>query len=249
MVNETIRKLQEMRLSVMAKTYMDQLEHPEEFESMTFNERFALIVDHESDIRLNNKLKKLINSAKFPSNTDDLEDILYWPDRHLNRDLIQQLRTNAFIDKKRNVLFLGPTGSGKTFLANALGINACRAGYKVRYLRLPDFFAEYAEAEARNEQLTLMKTYQKVRLLILDEFLLLPIGEEQQRMLLELLERRWGQSATIFCSQFDVSGWHSQLGGGAVADAIMDRIIPGSYKMKLEGDVSMRQRIAEMTEE
>ena len=139
MVNETIRKLQEMRLSVMAKTYMDQLEHPEEFESMTFNERFALIVDHESDIRLNNKLKKLINSAKFPSNTDDLEDILYWPDRHLNRDLIQQLRTNAFIDKKRNVLFLGPTGSGKTFLANALGINACRAGYKVRYLRLPDF--------------------------------------------------------------------------------------------------------------
>ena len=89
-----------------------------------------------------------------------------------------------------------------------------------------------------------MKTYQKVRLLILDEFLPLPIDEEQQRMLLELLERRWWQSATIFCSHFDVSGWHSQLGGGAVADAIMDRIIPGSYKMKLEGDVSMRQRIA-----
>ena len=88
-VNESIRKLQEMRLSVMAKTYMDQLEHLEEFESMTFNERFALIVDHKSDIRLNNKLKKLINTAKFPSNTDDLEDILYWPDRHLNHDLIQ----------------------------------------------------------------------------------------------------------------------------------------------------------------
>jgi DNA replication protein DnaC len=112
------------------------MEHPEEFESMTFNERFSLIVDRESDVRLNTKLKKLITSAKFPSNTADMEDILYWPDRHLDRDLIQMLRTNAYIDKKRNVMFLGPTGSGKTFLANALGINACRDGYKVLYLRL-----------------------------------------------------------------------------------------------------------------
>ena len=248
MVNETVRKLQEMRLSVMAKTYMDQMEHPEEFESMTFDERFSLIVDRESDVRLNTKLKKLITSAKFPSNTADMEDILYWPDRRLNRDLIQMLRTNAYIDKKRNVMFLGPTGSGKTFLANALGINACRGGYKVLYLRLPDFFAEYAEAEAKTAQLDLMKKYQKIKMLILDEFLLIPINELQQRMLLELLERRWGQSATIFCSQFDIPGWHSQLGGGAVADAIMDRIIPGSYKMKLEGDVSIRQRMAEMEE-
>lgn len=248
MVNETIRKLHEMRLSVMAKTYMDQIEHPEEFASMTFNERFSLIVDRESDARLNTKLKKLVHSAKFPNNNADLEDILYWPDRHLDRDLIQHLRTNGYIDKKRNVIFLGPTGTGKTFLANALGINACYAGYKVRYLRLPDFFAEYAEAEAKVSQLDLMKSYQKVRLLILDEFLLIPINEFQQRMLLELLERRWGQAATIFCSQFDVSGWHGQLGSGAVADAIMDRIIPGSYKMKLESNVSMRQRIAEMNE-
>ncbi|MBE6073037.1 MAG: hypothetical protein E7202_00595 [Selenomonas ruminantium] len=92
--------------------------------------RFSLIVDRESDVRLNTKLKKLITSAKFPSNTADMEDILYWPDRRLNRDLIQMLRTNACIDKKRNVMFLGPIGSGKTFLANAPGINACRGAIR-----------------------------------------------------------------------------------------------------------------------
>ena len=246
MVNETVRKLQEMRLSVMAKTYLDQLDHPVDFARMSFDERFSLIVDREADVRLNNKLKKLIHQAGFPCNSVDLEDLIYLPDRHLNRELIQSLRSNMYIDKKRNVIFIGPTGCGKTFLANALGISACRAGYKVRYLRLPDFFAEYAEAEAKNQQLELMKKFQKVRMLILDEFLLVALTNDQQRILLELLERRSEQSSTIFCSQYSVHGWHEQIGGGAIADAILDRIIPGAYTMEIKGDVSMRQRLADM---
>ena len=248
MVNETVRKLQEMRLSVMAKTYLDQMDHLEDFAGMSFDERFSLIVDREADVRLDNKLKKLIHQAGFPCNSVDLEDIMYLPDRHLNRELIKMLRSNGYIDKKRNAIFIGPTGCGKTFLANALGINACRAGYKVRYLRLPDFFAEYAEAEAKNQQLELMKKCQKVRLLILDEFLLVPLTSDQQRSLLELLERRSEQSSTIFCSQYSFQGWHEQIGGGAIADAILDRVIPGAYKMEIQGDVSMRQRLADMEE-
>ena len=90
-----------------------------------------------------------------------------------------------------------------------------------------------------------MKKCQTVRLLILDEFLLLPLAENQQRSLLELLERRCGQASTIFCSQFAITGWHEQLGGGAIADAILDRIVPGSNIMEIQGDVSMRQRLAE----
>ena len=248
MVNETVRKLQEMRLSVMAKTYLDQMDHLEDFTGMSFDERFSLIVDREADVRLDNKLKKLIHQAGFPCNSVDLEDIMYLPDCHLNRDLIKLLRSNGYIDKKRNVIFIGPTGCGKTFLANALGINACRAGYKAKYLRLPDFFAEYAEAEAKNHQLELMKKCQKVRLLILDEFLLIPLSGDQQRSLLELLERRSDQSSTIFCSQYSFQGWHEQIGGGAIADAILDRVIPGAYKMEIQGDVSMRQRLADTEE-
>ena len=121
MVNETVRKLQEMRLSVMAKTYLDQMDHLEDFTGMSFDERFSLIVDREADVRLDNKLKKLIHQAGFPCNSVDLEDLMYLPDRHLNRDLIKLLRSNGYIDKKRNVIFIGPTGCGKTFLANALG--------------------------------------------------------------------------------------------------------------------------------
>lgn len=198
MRNETIRKLQEMRLSAMAGAYMGQLEHPENFSNMTFDERFSLIVDHESDVRLNNKLKRLIRNAHFPNNQADLADIQYLPDRHLDRGLIHLLSTNAYIEKSRDIILCGATGSGKTFLANALGMNACQAGYKVLYLRLPDFFVEYALAAARNKQQDYTKKLQSVRLLILDEFLLVPVKPPQQESLLELLERRSGNTSTIY---------------------------------------------------
>lgn len=245
MRNETIRKLQEMRLSAMAGAYMTQLEHPENFSNMTFDERFALIVDHESDVRLNNKLKRLIRNAHFPNSQADLADIQYLPDRHLDRGLIHLLSTNAYIEKSRDIILCGATGSGKTFLANALGMNACRAGYKALYLRPPDFFVEYALAAARNKQQDYTKKLQNVRLLILDEFLLVPVKPPQQESLLELLERRSGNTSTIYCSQYSFAGWHEQLGGGAIADSILDRIIHGSYKLEIKGDVSMRQRLAE----
>ena len=98
------------------------------------------------------------------------------------------------------------------------------------------------------QKLDLMKECQKVRLFILDELLLVPLSRDQQRSLLELLERRSDQSSTIFCSQYSFQGWHEQIGGGAIADAILDRIIPGAYKMEIQGDVSMRQRLADTEE-
>lgn len=248
MKNETIRKLQEMRLSVMAKAYMDQIENPDEYAGMTFDERFTLIVDKESDVRLNNKLQRLIKNAHFSESQADLSAIQYISDRHLDRDLISLLRTNAYIDKQRNVILCGATGCGKTFIANALGTNACRAGYKVLYIRLPDFFAEYDLAVAKNRQQEYLRKLQNIRLLILDDFLLFPVNDNCRESLLELLEYRLGKASTIFCSQFAYEGWHEQLGGGAVADAILDRIIPGSYKLEIQGSVSMRQRIAESEE-
>lgn len=172
MRNETIRKLQEMRLSAMAGAYMIQLEHPENFSNMTFDERFALIVDHESDVRLNNKLKRLIRNAHFPNSQADLADIQYLPDRHLDRGLIHLLSTNAYIEKSRDIILCGATGSGKTFLANALGMNACRAGYKALYLRLPDFFVEYALRPPETNSKTIQRSFRMFVFLSLMNFCL-----------------------------------------------------------------------------
>jgi DNA replication protein DnaC len=142
------------------------------------------------------------------------------------------------------VLILGTTGTGKTFLANALAADTCRAGYPVLYIRLPDFFIEYGHAVSEHKEFDILKKYQKAFLLILDEFVLIPADELQQWVLFELLERHYGQGAIIFCSQFDAEGWHDQLGGNTIADSILDCITPTSYTITIQGDVSMRQRFS-----
>ena len=242
MKDENIRKLREMRLPAFANAYIAQLEQPDKFAEMTFDERMAVMIDKEYDSRNSNRIKRLLKKSGLPSTKASIGDIAYLPERKLDRDLINRLGTCDFIAKKRNVLVLGATGAGKTFLANAIAADACRDGWHALYVRLPDFFIEYANAAALHK---ILKKYQKASLLVLDEFLLIPAEESQQRVLLELLERRYGRSSTIFCSQFSPEGWHGQLGGSAIADSILDRITPNSYAITIHGDVSMRQRLSE----
>ena len=167
------------------------------------------------------------------------------PERQLNRNLINRLGTCDFITKKRNILVLGATGAGKTFLANAIAADACHDGWRALYVRLPDFFIEYANAAALHKEFEILKKYQKVSLLVLNEVLLIPADDFQQRILLELLERRYDRSSTIFCSQFSPESWYDQLGGSATADSILDRITPNSYTITIHGNVSMRQKLSE----
>ena len=243
MKNETFRKLQEMRMSVFADAYLKQIEHPETYEAMTFDERLAVMVDREHDARYNNRVKRLLKKSGLPLIHASVDDIQYLPERHLDRGQINRLSTYDFIIKKRNILVMGATGAGKTFLANAIAVGACWAGYNVLYVRLPDFFIEYANAVAEHKEFDILKKYRKPSLLVLDEFLLLPADDAQQRILLELLERRFGNVSTIFCSQYNEEGWHDQLGGSAIAESILDRITPNSNKITIQGDVSMRQRL------
>ena len=242
MKNETIKKLKTMRLPAFAEAYQNQADNETEYQSLSFHERLALMVDAEYDSRHNNNIKRLIKNARFANSSAFLGNIDYLTDRHLNRDLLEGLADNGYICKGLNVILIGATGCGKTYIANALGINACQSGLKTRYIRLPELFSELEAARIQGKYQQVMKQYRKYALLILDEFLLIPTSDQEQRDLLELMEYRCGQSSTIFCSQFTPKGWHERLGGSALADSILDRIVPSAYTMQIGGDISMRQR-------
>ena len=247
MKNETIRKLKNMRLPAFAEAYQKQVENETEYQSLSFHERLALLADAEYDSRHNNNIQRLIKNAKFANSSAFLGNIEYLPDRHLNRDLLKSLDDNEYIRQSLNIILIGATGCGKTYISNALGVNACQSGYKTRYIRLPELFSEFEAARVQGKYQQLMRQYQKYSLMILDEFLLIPASDTEQRDLFELMESRCGQSSTIICSQFVPEGWHERLGGSALADSILDRIIPSAYTMIIDGDVSMRQRKQRIT--
>lgn len=243
----TINKLIEIHMTPMADAFRIQLSDPK-MKELPFEDRFGMIVDAEYDSRKSNRLKKLIRDAGFEQADASIADIDYGHGRKLNKSLIQRLASCEYITEFRNVFLTGATGSGKTYLACALGMEACKHYYTVRYIRLPDMLLELgASREAGNFQ-EVIKKYTKPALLILDEWLLLKLNEEDARNLFEVIHKRRKKSSTIFCSQFHEEGWYSRLGGddNPLADAIMDRISYDSYKVNISStnpkeDISMRE--------
>jgi DNA replication protein DnaC len=239
--NTTIEKLHDMKLSVMASSFQKQLSD-RDFADISFEERFGLLVDCEWAARKNNRLKFLIRKADFVFPNACLEDIEYHSDRHLDKSLITRLGTCNYIEERHNVIILGATGNGKTYISNALGMTASRNFYTVKYIRLPDLLGELAIARAEGNYRKIIKQYKQVKLLILDEWLLYPLKEAEARDLLEIAESRHKRASTIFCSQFDVGGWHKKIGDTTLADAICDRIVHDSYTIVIGGKDSMRKR-------
>jgi DNA replication protein DnaC len=239
--NATIQKLHEMRLSVMAAKFGEQI-HDNTVKELDFEERFGCLVDAEWTARKSNRLTRLIRQAAFEFPNACLEDVEYHSDRKLNRALIARLGTCGYINECRNIIILGATGNGKTWLSNAFGIAACRNFQSVRYVRLPELLAELALARIEGSYSKTIAHYQKAKLLILDEWLLYPLKEMEVRDLLEIAQSRYKKASTIFCSQFDVGGWHKQIGEATLADAVVDRIVHDSYTIVIEGKESMRKR-------
>jgi DNA replication protein DnaC len=238
--NNTIAKLHEMKLSVMAKSFQNQMNDSAASE-LGFEDRFSMLVDSEWTARKNNRLKRLMRKADFEFPSAALEDIEYREDRHLDKALITRLASCAYVEERHNIVLLGATGSGKTFLANAFGVKAVQNFCAVRYIRLPELLTELAIARAEGTYRKVLKQYKQVKLLILDEWLLYPLKDTEARDLLEIAEGRYKKASTIFCSQFEVGGWHQKIGESTLADAIVDRIVHDSYTIVIDGNDSMRK--------
>ncbi|MCQ5090950.1 ATP-binding protein [Slackia exigua] len=237
----TMDKLYEMRLSVMAQAYRDQEESPG-ISGMTFDERLAMIVDAEWDARRVNKRTRLPRQAGFSEPEASVFDIRYDADRKLDRAKIVELSNCEWVRNHRNVLITGASGAGKSWVACALGVAACNAFFSVRYIRLPEMLDELT-IDKDEEWLKMKKRYLKCDLLILDDWLLEKVDGKQARELLEIVEGRLRTGSLLICSQFSPAGWHSKLGEGAIADAVIDRIVYRSDIIHIEGDESMRKRI------
>lgn len=243
LTNPTIDKLKDLKLKVMAE--MVTVPDPVLIQ-LSFEERLGIMVEKEWLSKKNSRITRLIRNASLSPSTS-VEDIDYCPERTIDKKTIATLSSGLFIEQKLNVIVTGKTGSGKTYLAQALGVSACRNGYSARYLRIPELLLEIAEARSENRYSRFMNNLTYTKLLILDDIGLKSYTQEESRDILEIVESRYNKVSTILSSQVAHTKWYELFPDPTIADAIMDRIIHNSYILALDSDKSMREVMAERT--
>ena len=242
MNNATLSQLHDLRLPAMASSFKEQL-NQNGIISLTFEERFALLVEAEWLSRRNKRLGRLIRQAdfRFPA---ILEDIDFKGKRGITKPDMLKLSLGTYIKKAHNIFFSGPTGVGKTYLVCALGRAACAQGVQVLYIRLSDFFERVFTPQIKLRKISFRSKCAHVPLLILDDWGLKKFSPEETHELSELFERRYGRAATIISGQIPYLAWHDLFSDPTQADAILDRIVHNAYVYNISGE-SMRKTIGQ----
>lgn len=233
LTHQTLDLLHTLRLTGMAAALEEQAGMPD-VAGLAFDERLALLLDRERLARDNRRLTRLLQLARFRL-AACVEDLNFRAKRGLDRTLVLRLASGAWIRESTTLLIVGPTGTGKTYLACALGHAACRQGLSVRYLRLPRLLGELATARADGSFGKLLQTLAKTDLVILDDWGLAPLADRERRDLLEVIEDRSGRRATLVTSQVPVDHWHDLIGDATFGDAILDRLVHHAHRITLTG--------------
>jgi DNA replication protein DnaC len=241
LTHPTLNRLVTLGLTGMAKAFDEQQRQPD-ITALAFEERFALLVDREATERENKRLVNRLRFAKLRQNAV-VEDIDTKTPRGLDKALFQKLVAGEWIERRQNLLIIGATGVGKSWIACALGHKACRDNRSVIYRRLPRLFDALVLARGDGGHARLLKSLARVELLILDDWGLAPMLAEQRRDLLEIMEDRHGRGSTIVTSQLPVEHWHEIIGDPTIADAILDRLVHNAHRLTLKGE-SLRKAAA-----
>lgn len=230
----TIEKLHELRLAIMAEAWQQQ-QKDAKIGALSFDERFALIVDAEHQARDNRRLTRLLKDAQLRIPQACVEDVAAAPARGLEKSMLRQLGSCSWVTEHLNVLITGGTGVGKSYLACALGQSACRKALRVTYRRVPRLLDELALARAEGSHARLLAKLAKFDVLVLDDWGLGAPKDSQRHDLLEVIEDRYGRVSTVVTSQLPVGKWHEWIGDPTMADAILDRLVNNAYKVDLKG--------------
>ena len=236
---ETFRKMKAMRMLGMHEAFKLSLE-TKQHQQLASDQLIHLLIDAEYEDRQNRKIQRHLTAARFRYQSC-VEEIDFSSPRGIEKNQLLRLASCQFIDRKENILITGSTGVGKSYLASALGHQACMKGFKVLYYNSAKLFSQLKMSRADGSYLKWINRLEKQDLLIMDDFGLQPLDQENRLMLLEVIEDRHGRRSTIVTSQLPVIKWHELFGEQTIADAVLDRIVHTAHRLELKGE-SMRKK-------